>query len=130
MTDGRSVAEGDALDLLSRILGLEFDAEVLDLLGRAVQALARDVSSRELETLKSELSLLRSVRQVLCSVFEPEAAFSIVARMAVPILADVCIVDLVRPELDPSGSLRRHEVAVDPRLPDARNVAVALKRLV
>lgn len=127
MTEGRLVAEGDALDLLSQILGLKLDAEDLGLLVRAVRALAQDVSSRELETLKSELGLLRSVRQVLFSVFEPEAAFSIIARMAIPALADVCIVDLVRDDPEPPVCLRRHEVAADPRLPDADNVAAIIK---
>jgi DNA-binding CsgD family transcriptional regulator len=126
-TDGRPVAEGDALDLLSQLLGSKLEGETLDLLVRAVRTLVHEVSSRELESLKCELGLLRSVRQVLCSVFEPEAAFSIVARMAVPTLADVCVVDLVRAETAPAVSLRRHEVVVDPRISDSCNVATAIK---
>jgi DNA-binding CsgD family transcriptional regulator/GAF domain-containing protein len=129
--DAASDLVEEAVRLLPELLGVRIERERVALVRAVItmvgHAEARDNVRNHTTAFRDTLSFLVRTRRVLCSLTEPDDALSVAARMAVPVLADACVVDRVGEGPSPRRALERREVVVDPRLPDADAIACALK---
>jgi PAS domain S-box-containing protein len=111
----RRLAEGPSAIVGLRKNGDEFPMEAdlyeVDLEGtRLLAAILRDISARKRQ--ESQHVFLAHVSQTLASSLDFEETLSMVARLAVPFLADCCIVDL----LEERGIRRLKVVHVHPHM--------------
>jgi PAS domain S-box-containing protein len=111
----RRLAEGRSTIVGLRKNGDEFPMETdlykVDLGGtRLVAAILRDISARKRH--ESQQVFLAHVSQTLASSLEFEETLSMVAHLAVPFLADCCVVDL----LEERGIRRLKVVHIDPSM--------------
>lgn len=100
---------------------VEADIYAVELKGVTLQAaILRDISARKRQ--ENEQAFLAHVSAVLASSLDYEETLTMVARLAVPLLADCCIVDL----LEGRGIRRLKVVHVDPNMAP---LAAALERV-